>query len=159
MVYYCFFSGGRDSALACFIAKRVADVKRVPFYLVHIDTTINIPDTEGYVREYANWLGAELIVLRPEETFEEYVKKYPYWPSIYPPNKRWCYYELKLKPLVRFLRKNYRLGDVIVLGVRGPESLFRLGFMKRCLTLGAITPPLAIYVSERGTQCSGSVMN
>mgnify|MGYP001772498341 CR=1 FL=1 len=131
VVFYCFFSGGRDSAVSCFISKRVADVKRVPFYLVHIDTTINIDDTERYVREYADWLGAELIVLRPEETFEEYAKKYPYWPSLYPPSKRWCYYELKLKPLVKFLRQNYRFGDVVVLGVRGSESLFRLGFYEK----------------------------
>jgi tRNA(Ile)-lysidine synthase TilS/MesJ len=36
---HCFFSGGRDSALACFIAKSVADVRKWEFVLVHIDTT------------------------------------------------------------------------------------------------------------------------
>jgi len=125
MKIHCFFSGGRDSALACFIAKRVADIRKWQFTLIHIDTTIGLQETEEYVRRYAQWLGAELVVLRPDYTFEEYVAKYPYWPHIYPPRMRWCYHKLKRIPLERYLKQQYRGGDLLVLGVRRSESLFR----------------------------------
>ena len=122
---HCFFSGGRDSALACFIAYQVTRRRGWAFKLVHIDTTIAIRQTKEYVRRYAEWLGAELVVLRPDLTFEEYSAKYPYWPHIYPPWARWCYHKLKRTPLERYLRQNYRDGDLLVLGVRRSESLFR----------------------------------
>ena len=122
---HCFFSGGRDSALACYIAKRLADVKVWRFRLVHIDTTIGLEETEEYVRQYAQWLGAELVVLRPGLSFEQYVAKYPYWPHIYPTWARWCYHKLKRVPLERYLRQHYKREDLVVLGVRRSESLFR----------------------------------
>jgi 3'-phosphoadenosine 5'-phosphosulfate sulfotransferase (PAPS reductase)/FAD synthetase len=122
---HCFFSGGRDSALACYIAKRVADVRGWGFKLVHVDTTIGLEETEEYVKIYAQWLGAELVMLRPDCTFEEYVARYPYWPHIYPPWARWCYHKLKRRPIERYLKQNYREGDIVVLGIRGPESDFR----------------------------------
>jgi len=122
---HCFFSGGRDSAVACVIAKKVADVRGWNMRLVHIDTTIGLEETEKYVREYARWLGVELIVLHPEYTFEEYVAKYPYWPHIYPPWARWCYHKLKRRPTEKYLKQNYRDGDIIVLGIRGDESWHR----------------------------------
>jgi len=125
MMIHCFFSGGRDSAVACYIAKRVADVRGWKFRLVHIDTTIGLEETEEYVRQYAEWLGAELVVLRPDYTFEEYVARYPYWPHIYPPWARWRYHKLKRAPSERYIRQNYREGDLIVLGVRRDDSLFR----------------------------------
>ncbi len=59
-VYDCFFSGGRDSALTCYIAKKVGDSLNIPTRLIHVDTGIYIPQTREYVKEYANWLGAEL---------------------------------------------------------------------------------------------------
>ena len=80
MTIHCFFSGGRDSALACYIAFQVAKRRGWDFRLVHIDTTIGLRETKEYVKRYAEWLGAELIVLRPDYTFEEYVARYSYWP-------------------------------------------------------------------------------
>jgi 3'-phosphoadenosine 5'-phosphosulfate sulfotransferase (PAPS reductase)/FAD synthetase len=123
---HCFFSGGRDSAVACAVAKKVADVRGWDFRLVHVDTTIGLEETEKYVREYARWLGAELVVLRPDLTFEEFVARYPYWPHVYPPWARWCYHKLKRIPTERYIKRFYRQGDIIVLGIRGPESLFRI---------------------------------
>jgi 3'-phosphoadenosine 5'-phosphosulfate sulfotransferase (PAPS reductase)/FAD synthetase len=100
---HCFLSGGRDSALACHIAKKVADARKWNFRLIHIDTTIGLKETEEYVKRYAEWLGAELVIIRPEKTFEEYVARYPYWPHIYPPWARWCYHKLKRIPLERYV--------------------------------------------------------
>jgi hypothetical protein len=81
-VLHCFFSGGRDSALACYIAHRVAKARGWGFRLVFINTTIAIPDTVNYVHTYAKWLGAELIELRPKHTFEEFATKYS-WPLLW----------------------------------------------------------------------------
>jgi len=125
MKVHCFFSGGRDSALACFIAYQVARLRGWAFALVHIDTTIAIKQTKEYVRQYAQWLGAELITIRPERTFKEYAEKFGMWPSLYPQRFRWCYRKLKLKPLTKYLHENYREGDLVVMGVRKAESLFR----------------------------------
>jgi len=124
-VIHCFFSGGRDSAVACYIAHQVAKLRSWKFRLIHVDTTIGLKDTEEYVKSYATWLGAELVVLRPDHTFEEYVAMYPYWPHIYPPRLRWCYHKLKRIPFERYLKMSYRDGDLLVLGVRKSESLFR----------------------------------
>ncbi len=122
---HCFFSGGRDSALACYIAHLVARRRNWRFVLVHIDTTIGLEETEEYVRHYAKWLGVDLVILRPDYTFEEYVARYPYWPHVYPPWARWCYHKLKRIPVERYLKQHYRDGDLLVLGVRGDESAFR----------------------------------
>jgi len=122
---HCFFSGGRDSAVACTIAKKVADVRGWRFKLVFIDTTISIRMTQDYVKRYAEWLNAELVVIRPEQTFAEYATKYGMWPALQPPRFRWCYYKLKLRPTIKYIHENYSKGDLLVLGVRKSESLFR----------------------------------
>ena len=122
--FHCFFSGGRDSALACYIAHKAARARDWGFRLVFINTTIAIPDTIEYVHKYAKWLGAELVELRPNHSFEELAEKYSIWPLLQ--YGRWCYYELKRKQFVEYLIRNYRKGDLIVAGIRSNESLFRL---------------------------------
>jgi 3'-phosphoadenosine 5'-phosphosulfate sulfotransferase (PAPS reductase)/FAD synthetase len=123
---HCFFSGGRDSSLACYIAKKLADTKRWGFKLVHIDTTISLQLTQQYVRRYVEWLNAELVVIRPKMTFVEYARKIGMWPSLRPPKFRWCYRELKLRPVIKYVRENYSRGDLLVMGIKGPDSRFRL---------------------------------
>jgi len=122
---HCFFSGGRDSAVACYIAHRVSKLRRWDFRLVHIDTTISIRQTSEYVKQYADWLGAELVVIRPERTFKEYAAQFGMWPSLYPSRFRWCYRKLKLEPLIEYIHVNYKYGDLVVMGVRREESRFR----------------------------------
>jgi len=127
---HCFFSGGRDSAVACYIAYQVAQRRGWAYRLVHIDTTIAIKQTREYVRQYAEWLGTELITLRPRKTFKEYAAQYCMWPGLYPTQHRWCYFKLKLEPTVEYLSSQYRENDLVVLGVKGPDSKFRLGEYK-----------------------------
>jgi 3'-phosphoadenosine 5'-phosphosulfate sulfotransferase (PAPS reductase)/FAD synthetase len=122
---HCFFSGGRDSAVACFLAFQVARRRGWRFVLVHIDTTIAIRQTREYVHQYARWLGTELVIIRPERTFKEYAEKFGMWPSLYPQRYRWCYRHLKLQPLIKYVNENYKDGDYIVIGVRKNESKFR----------------------------------
>ena len=130
-VVHCFLSGGRDSALACFIAHRTALVKDWGFRLVFIDTTIAIPDTVGYVKKYAEWLGVELVVLKPRHSFIELAPKYS-WPLLW--HNRWCYYMLKREPALNYLKRYYKANDLVVMGIRGDESLFRLLNYSRVFT-------------------------
>jgi 3'-phosphoadenosine 5'-phosphosulfate sulfotransferase (PAPS reductase)/FAD synthetase len=122
---HCFFSGGRDSALACYIAFQVAKRRGWDFRLVHIDTTVSIRQTKEYVHQYARWLGVPLVIIRPELTFKEYAEKFGMWPSLYLQRFRWCYRYLKLQPLTKYLKENYKEGDIIVMGVSKSESKFR----------------------------------
>lgn len=120
----CWFSGGKDSALACYIAYRVAKMRGWDFRLVYIDTTVAIPANREYVGRYARWLGAEMVVLRPRHSFKELLAKYPYWPLIYGGQKyRWCYHHLKRTVADEYMCQHKE--DIHVLGIRGEESLFR----------------------------------
>jgi len=118
-----YLSGGMDSALSSYIAYKLAKVKGIKFVLVHIDTTVNVPETEEYVSKYAKWLNAELVVLRPEKTFKEYAKEFPYWPSLV--HARWCKYYLKIRPIAKFLSQFPEYSVLEVTGIRQGESLFR----------------------------------
>ena len=131
---HSFFSGGRDSALASYISYMVAKTRGWQFKLIFINTTIPIPDTVNYVHEFAKWLNAELVELKPENSFDELIVKYSY-PALW--HNRWCYYMLKRKPLLDYLHHNYKPNDVVVMGIRQSESLFRLTnydkvFSERC---------------------------
>jgi 3'-phosphoadenosine 5'-phosphosulfate sulfotransferase (PAPS reductase)/FAD synthetase len=64
---YCLFSGGDDSTV---LAHRCAEHYET---LVFIDTGIAIPGVETFVREYAEWLGKELIVKRSGDAYRTLV--------------------------------------------------------------------------------------
>ena len=126
----CWFSGGRDSAVACYIAKRVADARGVPFRLVHIYTRTPRPrDVDEYIQTYARWLGAHLDVVMPERSFTEYATQYNYWPTLWSDgrrSKRWCYFKLKRDVIVRFLQTDPTALEALhVFAIRAEESLFR----------------------------------
>ena len=125
---HCLFSGGRDSAVACFIAKRVADARGWGFRLVHINTGVRLPDVGPYVEKYAKWLGAELVELHAVVDYWEGVKKWGY-PKL--KVNRWCYDKLKAKPLHEYLWRNYKPIDLVVTGIRQSESLFRERYFTR----------------------------
>jgi len=118
-VIHGFFSGGRDSALASYIAYRTAKARDWGFRLIFIDTTIAIPDTVDYVHMYAEWLGAELIVIKPKHGFSELAPKYS-WPLLY--HNRWCYYALKSGPTVEYLQRNYKSNDVVVMDMQNQNE-------------------------------------
>jgi 3'-phosphoadenosine 5'-phosphosulfate sulfotransferase (PAPS reductase)/FAD synthetase len=124
-IYDCFFSGGRDSALTCYIAKKVADSLNIPVRLIHIDTGIYIPQTREYVKEYANWLNVELKIIKTSYDYFEKVKEYGY-PNVF--QNRWCWRLLKKEPLYQFRidELKEKLNSLWILGIRRNESLFRL---------------------------------
>lgn len=86
--------------------------------------------TQQYVRQYAEWLGVELTILRPKKTFREYAAQYGMWPALWPPQHRWCYFKLKLEPTIEYLELNYRRGDIVAFGVKKWDSDHRRGRYK-----------------------------
>ena len=62
------FSGGKDSILMVYLARKAFYPAKIPFPLVHIDTGNNFPET----LEYRDWLvkemGVRLIVGHVEES-------------------------------------------------------------------------------------------
>lgn len=139
-VFDCFLSGGRDSALSCYIAFRVANALGKKFRLIHIDTGVYIKETRMYVEDYARWLGTELKVIKTKYDYFEKVKEYGY-PNVF--RSRWCWRLLKQEPLFEFRVEELRekVNSLWVIGIRKNESLFRLdnyGGLRNTLTVGKI---------------------
>jgi len=126
-IYDGWFSGGRDSAVVCHYAYTKLKVR--PFRLVWINEGCLIPETEKYIKEYADWLGVELVTLRPEADFWELVKTHGY-PDLF--HRRWCYRPLKKKPMMDFLRQELREGlkPIWITGMRLSESWRRKRALK-----------------------------
>ena len=56
------FSGGKDSIVMAWLARKAFWPARMPFPLVHIDTGHNFPETMTYRDEFVDMLGARLVV-------------------------------------------------------------------------------------------------
>jgi sulfate adenylyltransferase subunit 2 len=56
------FSGGKDSIVMSWMARKAFYPARIPFPLVHVDTGHNFPETIAYRDEYMKSIGANLIV-------------------------------------------------------------------------------------------------
>jgi 3'-phosphoadenosine 5'-phosphosulfate sulfotransferase (PAPS reductase)/FAD synthetase len=132
-IYDLFVSGGKDSVVATTIAyeearkldvsARVVFINELPAFRVPPDVLPFNP--LEYVREFAKWLGAELVVLEPEFDFWEGVKKWGY-PHVF--HNRWCYDKIKASVLVKFAERELREGytwRTWVLGIRVSESVRR----------------------------------
>ena len=80
---FALFSGGKDSLCATLYTMETIKMWKVKceFKVIHVDTTIGLPETERYVRRICDLLGLELVVLRPKMTFEEFVERFgiPNW--------------------------------------------------------------------------------
>lgn len=56
------FSGGKDSIVMAWLARKAFWPARMPFPLVHIDTGHNFPETMSYRDEFVEKVGARLVV-------------------------------------------------------------------------------------------------
>ena len=56
------FSGGKDSILVSWLARKAFFPARIPFPLLHIDTGHNFPETISYRDEFVQQIGVRLIV-------------------------------------------------------------------------------------------------
>lgn len=111
------FSGGKDSLVATHYFIEDTRGLDLEIKVLHVDTTVMLPGVEEYVRRVAKSLGWDLVVLRPETSFENMVLKYGFPKK----TRRWCCYHLKLKPVIQYV-KRFKGSKAEVLGLRRNES-------------------------------------
>ena len=114
----CCFSGGKDSLVAThFVLSELKDVK-IEKHVLYVDTGAMVPGTTDFVKELCEKLGWNLTVLQGH--FFERAKEWG-MPTMF---RRWCCYEVKLKPIHSFVRDlNPQRGQV--LGFHADESARR----------------------------------
>ncbi len=64
------FSGGKDSIVMSWMARKAFWPARIPFPLVHVDTGHNFPETIEYRDNYMKMIGANLIVGSVQESID-----------------------------------------------------------------------------------------
>jgi sulfate adenylyltransferase subunit 2 len=64
------FSGGKDSAVLAWVARKACWPAPLPFPLLHIDTGHNFPETLSYRDEFAATMGARLIVRTVQDSID-----------------------------------------------------------------------------------------
>lgn len=81
---YVSFSGGKDSTVLADVFARICKQFGWKLYLVFVNTGLEYPEIQKFVKEYAEWLRTtynievELEILRPKMRFDEVIKKYGY---------------------------------------------------------------------------------
>src|SRR6478609_11578504 len=55
------FSGGKDSIVMAWLARKAFHPARIPFTLLHVDTGHNFPETLTYRDEFVEKIGARLL--------------------------------------------------------------------------------------------------
>ena len=81
---YVSFSGGKDSTVVADLAARVCQIHGWTLYLLFVNTGLEYPEIQKFVKTYAEWLRSTyeievvLDIVRPEMRFDEVIKKYGY---------------------------------------------------------------------------------
>lgn len=81
---YVSFSGGKDSTVLADLCARVCREYGWTLYLLFVNTGLEYPEIQKFVKVYAEWLRntykieVVLSIVRPEMRFDEVVKKYGY---------------------------------------------------------------------------------
>jgi sulfate adenylyltransferase subunit 2 len=65
------FSGGKDSILTSYLARKAFYPAQIPFPLVHIDTGHNFQETLDFRDEWVRYLGAQLVVGSVQQSIDE----------------------------------------------------------------------------------------
>jgi sulfate adenylyltransferase subunit 2 len=65
------FSGGKDSILTSYLARKAFWPAKIPFPLMHIDTGHNFPETITYRDQWIEHLGARLIVRSVQDSINQ----------------------------------------------------------------------------------------
>ena len=65
------FSGGKDSAVLLYLAKKAFSPGKIPFPVLHVDTGHNFPEVLAYRDELVETLGVTLVVASVEEAIRK----------------------------------------------------------------------------------------
>ena len=65
------FSGGKDSIVMAYLAKKAFWPAKLPFPLMHVDTGHNFPETIEYRDQFVKDLGAQLIVASVQDAIDQ----------------------------------------------------------------------------------------
>jgi len=65
------FSGGKDSILVTYLAKKAFYPSKIPFALMHVDTGHNFPETIQFRDDLINELGVKLIVGSVQDSIDQ----------------------------------------------------------------------------------------
>ncbi len=65
------FSGGKDSIIMSYLAKKAFFPAKIPFPLMHVDTGHNFPETIEYRDWWINELGAKLVIASVQESIDK----------------------------------------------------------------------------------------
>lgn len=65
------FSGGKDSIVMAYLAKKAFWPAKLPFPLMHVDTGHNFPETMEYRDRFIEDIGAQLIVASVQEAIDQ----------------------------------------------------------------------------------------
>lgn len=65
------FSGGKDSIVISYLAKKAFHPAKIPFVLLHIDTEHNFPETIAFRDHWVEKLGVKLIVRSVQDTIDK----------------------------------------------------------------------------------------
>ncbi|MDB6134184.1 MAG: sulfate adenylyltransferase subunit CysD [Verrucomicrobiales bacterium] len=65
------FSGGKDSIVMAWLARKAFHPARIPFTLLHVDTGHNFPETLTYRDEFVEKIGARLLVAKVQDSIDQ----------------------------------------------------------------------------------------
>ncbi len=120
---FALYSGGHDSLCSTHLAMRHCEIEAV----VHINTTIGVPETRVHVRETCKKLGWPLLELFPPQTYEDLVRQFGF-PG---PGFHILPYTLLKERCIDELKRRYKVNRrdrlMLVTGARKQESKRRMG--------------------------------
>lgn len=108
------FSGGKDSACALFLTRKVR--RNIP--VLYLNTTLDFPQTVNYVHTLESQYKLNLTEIFPEHDFLELCTKLGP-PSVFMP---WCCRTQKFAPFNKYLNEHFPNGVLSVEGLRRFES-------------------------------------
>ena len=129
---YLLYSGGHDSLVSTHLSHKILSDLEVEHKVLHIDTTVGVPENEDFVRESAEQFGWDLRIIRNDEhrgkSYEEWVMDEGF-PTV--SDHQYVYAHLKREAVRQVVReeKEDRFDRVLFLtGVYAGESDRRAGF-------------------------------
>lgn len=143
---FVLFSGGKDSAAALAFTKEclLTNGDETKLVALHVDTTVGLPQTEEFVKDFCRTVSISLEILRPKEDYFSLAKRW----GVPRPRARWCCFHLKIEPLKNYLR--HCSDFVVVDGMRREESRKRRAypFVYQHPHFGCVVHPIIDWTAE-----------